>query len=81
MGELQFIQDYRDSEQHRESFFQLANSVFGLKFKRWYHHGFWGNGYIPFSYVVDDKVVANVSINIIDLIIEGEQNVRYKLEQ
>ncbi|MDW0117187.1 GNAT family N-acetyltransferase [Sporosarcina thermotolerans] len=73
MGELQFIQDYRDSEQHRESFFQLANSVFGLKFKRWYHHGFWGNGYIPFSYVVDDKVVANVSINIIDLIIEGEQ--------
>ena len=73
MGELQFIKNYRDNEQYRESFFQLANSVFGLNFKSWYQHGFWGIGYIPFSYVVDDKVVANVSINIIDFIIEGKQ--------
>ena len=28
MGELQFIKNYRDSERHRESFLQLANSVF-----------------------------------------------------
>ncbi|MFJ8064031.1 GNAT family N-acetyltransferase [Psychrobacillus sp. NPDC096426] len=73
MGELQFIKNYRDNEQHRESFFELANSVFGLNFKGWYQHGFWGMGYIPFSYVVEDKVVANVSINIIDLIIQGNQ--------
>ncbi|WP_419961944.1 GNAT family N-acetyltransferase [Psychrobacillus sp. BM2] len=71
--EMRFITNYKESEQLRESFFELANSVFGLNFKSWYQHGFWGVGYIPFSYVVDDKVVANVSINIIDFIIEGNQ--------
>ena len=72
-SELQFIKNYRDNEQHRESFFELAKSVFGLNFQSWYQHGFWGMGYIPFSYVDKDKVVANVSINIIDLIIQGDQ--------
>ena len=54
------------------AFYNLQTVFFGLKFKSWYQHGFWGIGYIPFSYVVDDKVVANVSINIINFIIEGK---------
>ncbi|WP_100406976.1 GNAT family N-acetyltransferase [Bacillus solitudinis] len=70
----QFYKDYRENEQLRESFFELANSIFGLNFQSWYEKGFWGKSYIPLSYVVEDKVVANVSINSIDLIIHGKQH-------
>ncbi|MGM7723633.1 GNAT family N-acetyltransferase [Metabacillus sp. Hm71] len=35
---------------------------------------YWGNNYIPFSYSYDNKIVANVSVNLLDFIIEGKQH-------
>ncbi|WP_141433889.1 GNAT family N-acetyltransferase [Bacillus sp. 03113] len=72
MNELQFIKNYRDDDQLRKGFFELANSIFGLNFESWHEKGFWGNRYIPFSYVDRNKVVANVSVNMIDFIIQGK---------
>lgn len=73
MERLQFINNYRDEEQYRKSFFELANDVFGLNFEKWFENGFWGESYIPFSYVYENKVIANVSVNILVVIIEGKQ--------
>jgi GNAT superfamily N-acetyltransferase len=73
MEELHFIKDYKADDRLRASFFSLANQIFGLNFKEWYEKGFWGNQYIPFSYVDENKVVANVSVNVIDFIIEGKK--------
>lgn len=73
MEKLQFIKNYKEHEQYRKSFFHLANSVFGLDFESWYEKGFWEASYIPFSYVDENEVIANVSINILDMIIEGKQ--------
>ncbi|WP_246145535.1 GNAT family N-acetyltransferase [Bacillus rubiinfantis] len=56
------------------SFFELANSTFGLNFESWYENGFWGSHYVPFSYKEDNRIVANVSVNILDFIIEGKQH-------
>ncbi|GHH99311.1 GNAT family N-acetyltransferase [Neobacillus kokaensis] len=71
---LQFIKNYKENDQYRESFFELANSVFGLNFASWYENGFWGDRYVPFSYADGKKIVANVSVNILDMIIDGKQH-------
>ncbi|WP_286228760.1 GNAT family N-acetyltransferase [Neobacillus mesonae] len=73
-GNLQFIKNYKDNHQLRESFFELANSIFGLDFVSWYENGFWGKRYIPFSFADGNSIIANVSVNILDFIIQGTQH-------
>lgn len=46
----------------RESYFELANTVFGLKFDNWYQSGYWDNKFIP--YVLYDGNVAAASVGV-----------------
>ncbi|MBO8157184.1 MAG: GNAT family N-acetyltransferase [Bacillaceae bacterium] len=73
MNDLKFIKDYKDDENLRKSFNELATMVFGISFEEWYQKGFWNNRYIPFSYIDGGKVVANISVNVLDLVIDGEK--------
>ena len=73
MQEYIFKKDYRNNEVLRKSFFELAANTFDIKFETWYQQGFWGEGYIPFSFVDGDEVIANASVNILELIIHGEK--------
>jgi predicted N-acetyltransferase YhbS len=73
MNELHFMKDYKDNEILRKSFNELATMIFGIHFEEWYQKGFWNNRYIPCSYLDGDKVVANVSVNLLDLVIDGEK--------
>lgn len=73
MQELIFTKDYKTNEALRKSFFELATNTFGLSFENWYQIGGWSERYIPFSFVEGDKVIANVSVNILELIINGEK--------
>ena len=73
LNELYFIKGYKDNENLRKSFNELATMVFGINFEEWYQKGFWNNRYIPFSYMYGGKVVANVSVNVLDLVIDGEK--------
>ncbi|MGG4478999.1 GNAT family N-acetyltransferase [Paenibacillus illinoisensis] len=73
MQEFIFKKDYKNNEVLRKSFFELAANTFDLKFENWYQQGFWGEGYIPFSFVDGDQVIANASVNILELIIHGEK--------
>ncbi|NOU98525.1 GNAT family N-acetyltransferase [Paenibacillus planticolens] len=74
MEELKFFTDYKNNETLRKSFFELADRTFGLKFESWYQKGFWDEQrYIPFSYVDGDVVIANVSVNILDFIMNDEK--------
>jgi GNAT superfamily N-acetyltransferase len=68
-----FRKDYRENEVLRKSLFGLAASSFGISFEQWYQEGFWNERYIPFSYIEDEQVIANVSVNVLDLIINGQQ--------
>ena len=72
MNTLKLISDYKHNEQHRLSFNQLAQEVFGINFEPWYKQGGWNDRYICYSYIDADKVVANVSINKMDLVWEGQ---------
>ncbi|MCI8623076.1 MAG: GNAT family N-acetyltransferase [Provencibacterium sp.] len=56
----------------RSSFFHLAQKVFGLSFEGWYEAGYWSESYQPYAWVEEGRVVANVSVNRIDLTWQGE---------
>ena len=65
------IKDYKDNKVLRDSFNLLAEKTFGLNFEGWYQTGYWREKYIPYSVVIDDEVVANVSVNITDILWDG----------
>lgn len=78
MQELIFMKNYKNNEVLRKSFFELAVNTFEINFEDWYQQGYWGERYIPYSYVDGDQVIANVSVNILELIIHGEKKKRFK---
>lgn len=64
--------NYRDNESLRNSFNELAGKVFGgLNFEDWYRNGFWNDNYIPYSIVIDGKVVSNISVNACKMNYDG----------
>lgn len=72
--ELEFVKDYRDQEDLRRSFSALAKKTFGIDFEKWFEAGGWNGNYIPYSYTDQGQVVANVSVNTMELIIEGQMH-------
>ena len=64
--------NYRENEDLRKSFNELAEKVFGLNFENWYKNGFWKDNYIPYSVVEDGKVVSNVSVNACNMNYDGK---------
>lgn len=63
--EYQFEKRIRDNASIRLSFHKLARETFGLDFEPWYQGGYWGNDYIPYVLLDGNRVIANVSVNII----------------
>lgn len=68
---FEFKKDYKENEKLRESFNALAERTFGLNFEDWYQNGYWRENYIPYSMVCDGKVVANVSVNLTEMLMDG----------
>lgn len=56
-----------EDDRYRISFNTLTRKTFGFNFEQWYQDGYWKNQYIPYSLMDDDRVVSNVSVNIMDL--------------
>lgn len=59
--------DVRDNEKVRKSFDDLSKKTFGLSFESWYQNGYWLSGYIPYVLIHNKAVVANISVNIMDM--------------
>lgn len=72
MGPLRFIADYKENDVCRLSFNQLAQEIFKIDFEKWYQAGFWTNRYICYSYLDGHQVVSNVSVNQLELVVQGE---------
>ena len=68
----EMIKNYKDNESLRLSFNELAGKTFGQDFEDWYQNGFWRENYVPYSIVENGKVIANVSVNITDILWDGE---------
>ncbi len=69
---MEFVKNYKDQLTLRQSFNDLASSTFGIQFEKWYKRGYWNERYIPYSFVVNNKVIANVSVNVLTLLMNGE---------
>ncbi|MEK3889976.1 GNAT family N-acetyltransferase [Bacillus sp. FSL K6-3431] len=67
------ISDYFHNDLYRKSFNQLSKDIFQLDLESWYQAGFFNDRYIPYSYVLDDKIIANASISFLDLVINHQQ--------
>jgi len=64
---MKLIKNYRTDDVLRRSFNELAVNMFGINFEDWYQNGFWNDKYIPYAIVFNNQVLANVSVNIMDI--------------
>jgi len=68
-----YSKEVRDNDALRESFNELTRQTFGFDFVGWYEAGQWGDFYIPHVQVDGEKVVSNVSVNIMQFDVQGEK--------
>lgn len=71
--EYTYIKDYKDNDKMRKSLNELTEKTFGFNFKNWYSNGFWGDKFIPHSLVDENKVIAHVSVNLMDFDLDGTE--------
>ena len=71
--EYTFVKDYRNNGKLRVKLDNLTDKTYGFNFKEWYEAGYWGEGYIPYSLLDGDKLVANVSVSIMKMNVLGEK--------
>ncbi|MDE6389558.1 MAG: GNAT family N-acetyltransferase [Lachnospiraceae bacterium] len=68
------IKNYLNEDSLRHSFNILAKKTFdGLNFEPWYQNGYWSDRYNPYSIVIDGEIAANVSVNLMDFMWNGER--------
>ena len=67
-----FIKGYKDNDHYRQSFNKLAKKTYGFDFEDWFQLGYWGELYIPFSLLHNEEVVANISVNTLEFMIDGK---------
>lgn len=70
---FKFIKAYKHNDKYRLSFNELAHETFGIDFEKWYQMGLWNDRYICYSYADGDSIISNVSVNVLELIINGER--------
>ncbi|MBD5458286.1 MAG: GNAT family N-acetyltransferase [Lachnospiraceae bacterium] len=73
------IKNYRNNDELRKSFNELAMKTFDINFEDWYQNGYWGEKYNPYSIVMDGKVVSNVSVNHMNFLWNGERKLFIQL--
>lgn len=61
----QYTEDIKDNDLLRFSFNKLCYETFGFDFESWYQEGYWSDTFIPHVLIVDEEVVANISVNIL----------------
>ncbi len=72
MEDLKLIIDYKNNNNYRYSFNELAKNTFGINFEKWYNLGFWNDNYICYSYFANNSIISNVSASLIDLVINNQ---------
>lgn len=65
--------DFKDNKKIRNAFNTLTRKTYGFDFEEWYQNGYWKDRYIPYALLDGEKVISNVSVNIIDFLIMGEK--------
>lgn len=67
----EYITGFKDNDKLRASFNDLTEKTYGFNFVDYYENGFWGDKYIPCSIMDSGRIVANVSVNLMDFYVDG----------
>lgn len=71
--QYEFSKTVRTNDTFRKSFNELTQNTFGFDFEDWYESGHWKDMYIPHVLLDGEKVVSNVSVNLIQFDVKGKQ--------
>ena len=71
--EYEFSKNIFESESMVDSFIKLAIKNFGIDFSRWIEFGYNSERYIPYVLVNCEGVIANVSVNIMNFMLDGKE--------
>ncbi|MBP3904893.1 GNAT family N-acetyltransferase [Turicibacter sp.] len=69
--QYKLVENYKDDEKLVKSFNELTEKTFGFNFIEWQNNGFWTEKYIPYSLVNNNQIIANVSVNLMDFMLDG----------
>jgi len=72
MEQFKVISNYMENDKYRKRFNELAIKTFSINFDEWYKEGYLGEEYINYSFLCENKVVANVSVNKFNIICNGK---------
>ncbi|HWT73743.1 MAG TPA: GNAT family N-acetyltransferase [Mobilitalea sp.] len=70
--EYSLITNYKDDVHLRHSLNRLTQKTYGFDFEQWYQQGYWTDRYRPYSFLHNNEIVANISVNPIDFLVNGE---------
>lgn len=70
--DYKYSTEVKDNDLLRASFNELTRKTFCFDFADWYEAGHWGDKYIPHALLDGDKVISNVSVNLMRFDICGE---------
>jgi hypothetical protein len=73
MEKYSLLIGYQNEEKYRAAFNYLAIKTFNLSFEKWYQSGYWREKYIPYTLFDGERAIANVSVNIMDFNVLGQQ--------
>ena len=60
---MELIKDYMRDDASRHMLNALTQKTFGFDFEHWVTNGYFEGDYIPYSFVQDGEIIANVSVN------------------
>jgi GNAT superfamily N-acetyltransferase len=70
------IKDYRDDKNLVNKYHEFISQIFpSISFRDWYEKGFWTKNYIPYSLIKNDVIISNVSVSIMDVFVDGEEQI------
>ena len=66
------VKNSMENPQTRAAYNALAGETFGLSFDGWYNSGHFDGSHIPYTLFDGDVAVANISVNLMDVRIDGQ---------
>lgn len=67
------VYNFQADDSLRQSLNKLTMQTFGFSFEPWYQRGYWSEQCVPYAYQHHGEVIASLTANKMDLIINGEQ--------
>lgn len=67
------ITNFKDNEKYRQGLNKLTRNTYGFDFEDWYQAGYWQDRYIPYSLMHKEELVANVSVNTLEYLVDGKR--------